>query len=453
MSRFSVETFARALHACAPQRRAWCVALSGGLDSVALLHAMVALRNEHPEWSLRAVHVDHRLQPDSAVWAQHCVALARALTVSCEVCRVQVIDTQEQGIEAAARAARYAAFAGILWPEEVLLTAHHADDQLETLLIALLRGSGVAGLASMPAAAPFAAGLHARPLLGFTRAELQAWAADRGIRYIEDPSNGDTRFDRNFLRHQVIPLLKARWPAAALSAGRAARHLAEADALLGELADADMEQTAEGECLRVSRLCTLEPARRRLVWRRWIQRRGLLPPSTSGLQALDHDMLQAAPDRNPCVRWRGVEVHRHRDLLYATSADQGPRSEIVWDRRLPLSLGARGALRLSELPAATPGIAMTRLPELLMVRFRSGGERLRLPHAPHRSELKKLMQAARILPWWRDRLPLVYAADQLVAVADIWVSDEFAAAAHEERRWIVWDEHPQLFAPTPDLRD
>lgn len=449
MPEFSLETFTRALRVCAPGHSAWCIGLSGGLDSMVLLQAMAALRVRQPQWSLRALHVDHQLQPRSAEWAEACVAAARTLDVPCEVLRVRVEDLHGEGPEAAARRARYAAFTAVLQNGEVLLTAHHADDQLETLLLALLRGSGVPGLAGMPACTPFAVGLHARPLLAFTRDDLQAWATAEGIGYVDDPSNRDTRFDRNFLRHEVIPLLKSRWPAAAHSISRSAQHLAEADGLLDEMAEADLRLCSMGDCLVVGRVRGLAPARRRLLWRHWIRRRGLPLPSTRTLQALDHDMFNAAVDRNPCVRWEGAEVRRHGELLYALSgAGVSYVQDINWPWREPLLLPASlGVLGLdSTLPSAPrPALAAARLPEALTVRFRSGGERIRLPNAGHRSELKKLMQEAGILPWWRSRLPLIYAGEALIAVADMWISDEFAARGEDERPlWICWRGRPQL---------
>jgi tRNA(Ile)-lysidine synthase len=202
------------------------VALSGGLDSSVLLAALAAAPLRAP---LRAIHVDHHLHPDAAHWARHSVELAVRLGVACEVVRVQARPEPGESPEAAARAARYDALGRLLRPSEVLLTAHHGDDQLETVLLQWLRGGGLRALAGMPAVGRFAdRGWHARPLLGFTRAELQDWAVSQRLEWLEDPSNLDPRFDRNYLRLEVLPALRRRWPAAAVTVGRVAAQAAEA---------------------------------------------------------------------------------------------------------------------------------------------------------------------------------------------------------------------------------
>lgn len=417
--------------------RSFCIALSGGLDSAALLHAMAAARALRPNWAVRAVHVDHGLQPASGGWAERCAAWAEAVDVPCTVRRVRVVDVRKQGVEAAAREARYGVLGDCLEKNEVLLTAHHADDQLETLLIALLRGAGVAGLASMPVCTPFAQGWRLRPLLGFTRQELSIWARERNIAWLEDPTNGDSRFDRNFLRHEIIPRLRERWPSVAATVSRTARHMAEADTLLDEFTDRDLQTAARGDCLAITALRELTPPRRRLTLRRWLQQRGLLLPSTSVLAALEHDMLAAADDRVPCIRWRGAEVHRYRGLLYAAPATEALRiHRYEWDWRQTLSLeGTLGELRMAP---ASQGLAVERLPRTLTVSFRQGGEAIQLAGETHRRKLKKLLQASDVLPWLRTRVPLVYAGEQLVAVADLWVDSSFAAKENEQTMRVEW---------------
>lgn len=421
-----------------------------------LLHAMALLREQHAEWRLRAIHIDHQLQANSPQWAERCLAIAEGLRVPCSVDRVSITELRPQGLEAAARHARYASFAAQLRAGEVLLTAHHADDQLETLLIALLRGSGVAGLASMPACAPFGAGFHLRPLLAFTRADLSEWAERQAIEFIEDPSNRNRRFDRNFLRHEIVPLLKSRWPAVAHTVTRSAQHLAEADALLTDRAEEYLRQVAVGECIDADRLRELDAAKRRLVLRRWIQQRGLLLPSSRTLEALDHDMLRSSMDRAPCVRWSGGEVNRHRNLLYIDL----PRCELsaaslAWPWRRELALPDRlGLLRTSvaQNSIAAHGrknqavLSAERLPDTLTIRFRRGGERIRLAGEKHHRELKKLLQASDVLPWWRERLPLIYADDELVAVADLWCSENFAAGAGDNAVTVEWLKRPEIYA-------
>ena len=264
------------------------IAYSGGLDSHVLLHALVALRATHP-LRLVAVHIDHGLAAQSGAWSQHCSAVCQALEVAFVLESVQVQGGSGEGTEAAARRARYAALARHVGPGEVLLTAHHQDDQAETLLLQLLRGAGVQGLAGMREAMGFAAGRHLRPLLGFSRAALRHYADSAGLQWIEDPSNADVGYRRNLLRHDVLPLLTQQWPQAAALLARAAQHAGEAALLLDELAAADLDRCRwrdTATVLSVSALQALSPARQRNVLRYWLRVRGFLAPSTLHLETL-----------------------------------------------------------------------------------------------------------------------------------------------------------------------
>lgn len=457
MSEFSINAFLAALTAIQPANSSTslCVALSGGSDSMVLLHVLAEVRAHNPRVQLRALHVDHQLQAQSGEWAQQCRQWAQQLQVECEVLRVAVTDIDEFGVEASARKARYAAFKTALRPGELLLTAHHADDQLETILLALMRGSGVDGLAAMPACVRFAAGWHARPLLGFTHEALHDWAQARQLPYIDDPSNSDTHFDRNFLRQEVVPLLKTRWPAIARTASRSASHLAEAQSLLDDWTETDYLLATVDDALSVDALRELPLPRRHALLRFWLQQHEVLMPSTRVLHSLEHDMLESAHDRVPYVQWHGAEVHRHRDLLYVEQplSEWDATTQLVWDRQQELMLPSElGVLSLSTHEIKTSverkihGIAHSRLPERLNVRFRDGGERIRLPGEKHHRALKKLLQESAVLPWWRERLPLVYADDKLIAVADLWISHEFAAKAGEPAVCLIWQREQNITA-------
>ena len=280
-----------------------CVALSGGVDSTALLAALAAGRAKSVR--LRALHVDHGLHPASKQWAQHCRALARALHVPLKVLTTKVERQPGESLEAAARETRYRLLAGALQPGEVLLAAHHSDDQLETVLLQLFRGSGLPGLAAMPALAPFAKGWLARPLLSRSRAELEAWVRQQGLSWIDDDSNADERLDRNYLRLRVLPLIRERWPGAPTAVSRSARHAAEAQGLLDLLARGDVERACYGELLSVKALRALPPDRRHNALRFWITRAGYLAPDTRRLVEIGGALLDARPDANPFVEWVG----------------------------------------------------------------------------------------------------------------------------------------------------
>lgn len=455
MSEFSVATFLSALSAIQPSSAApaLCIALSGGADSMVLMHVLAEVRTHNPQLRLRALHVNHQLQAQAGEWANQCCQWAAQLNIDCEVLAVAVNDIDVLGVEAAARKARYAAFKTALRPNEILLTAHHADDQLETILLALMRGSGVDGLAAMPHCVRFGEAWHARPLLDFTHESLRAWAQQHQVPHLNDPTNHDTHFDRNFLRHEVVPLLKTRWPAIARTASRSASHLAEAQGLLDEWTHHDYVLASVDDALSIDALRELPGPRRHALLRYWLQRHEVLMPSTRVLHALEHDMLLAAHDRVPCVHWQGAEVHRHRDLLYVEQAmPYGDATQpLSWRWQQELSLpGSLGSLSMS-LPQARAGeppygLARARLPTELTVRFRDGGERIRLPGDKHHRALKKLLQESAVLPWWREHLPLIYAQDKLVAVADLWVSHEFAAHDTEPAVYVLWQREQNITA-------
>ena len=424
-----------------------CVAFSGGLDSTVLLHALARALVDRPNYRIRAAHVDHQLQRDSAIWRQHCGSVALSLQLEFVPLVVKVAADPELSPEAAARDARYAALRQILRPNEVLLTAHHADDQLETMLLALMRGAGLRGLSGVPSVQIFGGGWLARPLLEFSRAELEEWARSEQLQWLDDPSNANTNFDRNFLRHRVLPALRERWSAAAHSATRSTAHLREAGRLLDVLAAADLESVAIGSCLSMTQLASLAPARRRNVLRHWIRQHGMRVPSTRKLATIERDLLIAREDRLPCVEWDDVEVRRHRGLLYCMRQRPAfePADPLPWNVSQVLELPAQlGRLRAQR--DAAGGLAVARARGELQVHFRRGGEELQPAGDPHHRKLKKLLQDAGVLPWWRDRVPLIYAADRLVAVGDLWIAEEFAARGGEDALRIVWEERPQLVA-------
>ena len=412
---------------------------SGGRDSSVLLHALVGLRVHLPgDLEIRAVHVDHGLSDHARAWSQHCTAVCAALALPCQILCVNAKPQAGESPEAAARAARYQAITALIEAGDVLLTAHHQDDQAETLLLQLLRGAGSHGLAAMPAYAPFGAGWLARPLLDCTAAELANYAEQHKLSWVEDPSNIDTGFERNYLRHEVMPHLKRQWSAVARTLSRAAAHAAEAASLLDTLADSDMQpvQGPTQDTLSVSGLLKLDEAHQRNVLRRWFKRLNLSVPTTIHLQHIQHDILNAAADGIPCVGWgsvnQGAEARRYRDLIYAMPRlpAHNPDATLTWDMRQSLTLSGVGTFTATSTPGA--GIkASLLIGQSVSVRFRQGGERCRPAGRGHTHELRKLFQERGVAPWQRDRLPLIYIGDKLAAVANLWVCEPFHATHNE----------------------
>ena len=422
-----------------------CVALSGGLDSTVLLAGLVRARADSAWPPLRAAHVDHGLHADSATWADRSALQAMGLGVPLVRLSVDARPAAGESPEAAARKARYAALAGCLEPGEVLLTAHHADDQLETVLLQWLRGGGLRSVAGMPAVAAFAAGWHARPLLGFSRAELHAWARESGLAWLEDPSNLDRRFDRNYLRLEVLPVLRRRWPAAARTVGRVALQAAEALEVEAAVAGSDLSAVEDGGAISLERLHDLPEPRQRRVLRAWLRRAGLPLPSARTLAALLHDVTRSADDRVPCVNWRGARVYRYRGRLFGTSGcDEatGVPSGGTWHQGTAFDLGSLGRL---ELRAATGiGLSRARLPPELQVAWRATGELFRPAGAGHRRPLRKWLQQRGVLPWLRGQIPLVIAQGEIVAIGDLAYGHGFHAQPGEPSWVIEWQGRPVL---------
>ena len=418
-----------------------CVAYSGGLDSTVLLHALAGFADRGSLPPLRAVHVDHGLQDQSPEWSRRCVEIAAAQGVTCRGLAVDARAPRGESPEAWARNVRRAAIAADLLADEVLVTAHHADDQLETVLLQLLRGGGAAGVAGMPPLAPFGRGWQARPLLEFTRESLHRWAIATGLAWVEDPTNRDPRFDRNYLRQSVLPAVRARWPRAALTVGQVSALTAETVELAALLAEADLAAVREGLTLPIARLEALPEARQRAVLRAWLASHALPLPSSRVLAALRRDLWRAADDRVPCARWADARVYRYRGRLYADRVRPRParaRLQLAAAMTLPVGGGV-------ELHAAVGrGLSRARLPGSLELRPRSGGERFRPVGCVHRRPLRKWLQERGVLPWLRDRVPLLYAGEALVYVGDLACSAEFAAREGEDSWQLCWGDRPVL---------
>jgi tRNA(Ile)-lysidine synthase len=408
------------------------VAFSGGVDSHVLLHALSRISDAH-DWRLSAIHVNHGLHPLADTWVGHCRQICTDLHVPLVVDRVHVETSDGSGLEAAARQARYECLGRHIGPHEVLLTAHHQDDQAETLLLQLLRGTGVHGMAGMPPAAEFFRGLHARPLLGFRRNELSRYAAEENLKWIEDSSNLDTRLARNFLRHRVLPMLESHWPTAIARLAQSAAHAAETASILDEVAGDDMASARAGEeALSIPALVRLNEARRINLLRYWIRRHYGRSPGTMVIRQVQTHLAQMPRTRHAAVRLGLAEIRRYRDHLHITRAS-GRGAVVIgrWDMKSPLVIpGSNWVLR--AVASVGSGLSRERLDGRQMeVRLRSGGERMRARGQQHHHSLKKLLQESAIPPWHRYQLPLLYVDGMLAAAGDRWVDDSLAAAPGE----------------------
>jgi tRNA(Ile)-lysidine synthase len=420
MRAFDPEHLVRALAPFSAVERIW-IAFSGGLDSACLLSAAAAVANRLPG-PLSAVHLDHGLHPDSTRWAEHCQRVCGALGIPLVARRLAICPAPGASREAVAREARYAALAALLGPGELLLTAQHQDDQAETLLLALLRGSGPQGLAAMPLVSDLGPGRLMRPLLGVPRAALEAYARVQGLTWVEDPSNASLSFDRNYLRHRVLPVLRERWPAVSATLARSAGHCAEAASLIEDRAAerlAGLGGTRPGT-LSIPALADLEPALSRAVLRLWLRRQGMTTPDSTHLVRILTEVLPAREDANPLVAWPGCEIRRYRGDLYALRPLPRPPTDqvLVWEGEvlaLPLPLGILTRVWPQSGSRQVHGGSLKRH----LVRFALQGQCCRPRGSGHRRSLKKLFQEAGVPPWLRPFVPLVFDGDRLVAVTGV----------------------------------
>jgi tRNA(Ile)-lysidine synthase len=419
------------------------VALSGGADSAGLLRAAAGVGDAFRGLPLRAVHIDHGLQAAAASFREACAALCAALHIPLTVIAVAVDAPPGSSLEAAAREARYAALAAELSPGECLLTAHHALDQAETLLLQALRGAGVKGLAAMPVCRPLGGGWHLRPLLEVPQAALLAWTAKGAGDAVQDPMNQDPRFDRSYLRHQIWPLIEARWPGSAAALARTAHHAAEAQAMLDATAEFQVSRLRDGDALSVPGLRALTRSERINALRYWLCESGVEPPSTARLTEALRQVLDAQDDHMPAIPWGSCALRRYRQRIFITAAEPPElagalRWRVAGDARIELGPGL-GTLRWVM---QSGGLDPERLPEFLTVRRRVGGETIRPGALANTQTVQHLCQAQGVLPWMRDALPLVFAGDVLIAVADLWQEASRSAADDAPGFAIRWDGAP-----------
>ena len=395
-----------------PPTKRYLLAFSGGLDSTVLLHLLASVKDQI-DVEVAAIHIDHGLQQESPAWSRHCSDYCRQLDIPLETVSLSLQSVSGESLEAQAREARYATIQQLMQPGEILLTAHHRDDQAETLLLNLMRGSGVKGLAAMPPLRHFAEGWLARPLLEISRSEIEAYATEHKLKWIDDPSNALTDFNRNYLRHEILPGLTQRWPAAAASIADSASHLAEAAQLL----DQESYKLLTGMIAAPGRL-QLEPllqqprAWQKLLLRHWLQQLGIPPPPRKRLAGFVQQ-LTADSRRIPQIDWSGVELRRYNHLLYA---DRRPPAhdaaiEIEWRTSQPLTLPSQlGELQMLEGRQ-----------QQIMVRFRRDGDSMRW--RSHQRTLKSIFRQLEIPPWQRSRVPLIIDDTVIIAIADLAYAD------------------------------
>ena len=432
------------------------VAYSGGLDSHVLLHALASwLEPGH----LQALHINHQLSPQADSWQAHCAEICANLQVAF-ISRKITVSTSGS-LETAAREARYRVFVETLRKGELLLLAHHANDQAETVLFRLMRRHGARGLAGMPVSRPLGAGRLLRPLLGLKREALRDYALHYRLQWVEDESNVSLQHDRNYLRHRVMPVLTQRWPDLVERINTAADRCRTAADLSDTLARADLSELLPrderlGWSVDMTRLLALNSERRGNVLHYLVRDKALKTCSAAVVAEVERSLYGAACDANPQVAWSGGSWRRYRQRLYLLPPVKGGEGvmanltsvDLAWPEAQSLLLPDGGRLYASKAQGA--GLA-ARFEGGLHVRFRRGGERCRPANRSASAPLKKLFQEAGLEPWLRERVPLVYAGDELAAVGDLWINRGFEARESEPGFRLHWHLSQSASPVKPDM--
>lgn len=428
------------------------LALSGGLDSCVLLHLLVEAKKQLVKegcvfpFELHAMHVHHGLSANADSWADFCLKQCQLLNVPLQIVHVNITKNPSSGIEAAARQVRYEAlfshklnserFTEIL--PDFVVTAHHQDDQAETLLLQMLRGAGVKGLSSM--AAVDASRRLLRPLLRISRQELNEYAELNAIQWCDDESNVNTHYERNFIRHEVMPILESRYPAVKSVLTRTASHLAEANDMLDTLATMDAEPLLQDNSLCLQGLRALEVARAKNVLRWWFSRNQLAMPSSDHLSEIIQQLFNAKPDANVSIQLQHLSLRRFQQRAYLCREQIAQAFDLVWNGEAQLMLPNGGQLQFRQVTGA--GLALKFGMTKLRITNRDGGERFKPNVLRPTRTLKHLLQEANIPPWQRAHLPLIYWHDTLACVPGIGIAHELQATEHELGIEVTWQDAP-----------
>lgn len=396
--------------------RTYWVAYSGGIDSHALLSLCVQLQQSIPI-KMKAIHVNHGLNKQADAWADHCQRSCDAFNIDLYQEKIACDLSVGESLEEVARTQRYAALGKYLSANDFLLTAHHQDDQAETLLIQLLRGAGPKGLAAMPEIKPFYQGYHARPLLFSTRDAIMQYALAQKLKWVDDDSNDNTQLTRNYIRHAIMPVIKKKWPAAASAMARSAGHCAELQALADSCLQRDLSGMtgSKSNLLSVSKLLLKDKSQQRLLLRAWLMANQVDLPPTARLNAILNDVLTADWDRMPSVTWGDVTLRRYRDDLYLVKQlqEQNVPQECKWDLKSDLTLPGIGVLSLNAADADVPISDLSPV----TVTFRR--------YIKNKNHLKNLYQENAIPPWERETVPILTVNDEIVCIVGYYLNKNY----------------------------
>lgn len=412
------------------QQRRFSVALSGGVDSVVLLHLMTTVRKQYPELEIEAVYVNHGLSQHAGEWQRFCQSLCEELDVAFKAVHVEIVERSRTSLEAQAREARYQALDENCLAGSVLLLGQHLNDQLETFLLRLKRGSGLQGLASMQQLRLLASErVCFRPLINITREQIEQFADEFAITHITDDSNSDERFDRNFLRHQVMPLLTMRFQGFEKSAARSIRLLQKQQSLLDEYTQSDLEQCQNLRGgLSCESVAKFSEARQANLVRAWLNQFTHQLPSENQLQQIIEQGLTAKADAQLKICLQSGDVRRHQQHWYFVKEQAIPEAMEIALQSIELTDGRKLTVKLGK------GIRKPKPNEQVRVEFNKPQAQIKPLHKPGSNTLKHWFKDAKVAPWLRAQVPLIYYNDELVQVVGYFVS-----AQHSADDGIFWE--------------
>ena len=415
----------------------FCIAFSGGMDSTVLLHVMKNIIDEKSQ--IRAIHINHNIVDNSKVWTRTCKSICKNFGIDIEIISLEVTHNG-YGLEAAARDERYKKLKEILYENEYLLTAHHEEDQLETVFLRMARGTGLDGLQGINEKYSFGEGIIFRPMLEVSKTSVMDYAKEHQLKWVEDSSNQDTHFDRNFLRKKIIPQFRERWPSIASSVSRLSQLSAQNIKILNQIAEEDIGPIANMNELPLAKLLDKSFERANNMLRYIILANGMSIPSMKTLQDGLKEMLDPETDKS-VIAWKDYCIRKYKNHLYFLSnSDLEPNKvdvRIPWEIGKTVNLGENiGSIEATFIHG--DGLSIEKCENKLTISYRQGGELIKpIGHRINKS-LKNLFQENQILPWMRDKIPLIYYQDELVSVADLWFNQNYVASQNEAGFVVNW---------------
>lgn len=422
--------------------RKFLIAYSGGLDSHVLLHAMSQLRAKYSDLEITALHVNHAISPNAKIWSAHCGKICEELNIPLKINVIPSYLIPKKNIEARLRTIRYQILKENLNSDAVLLTAHNKNDQAETILLQLIRGSGVKGLSGMPMKKKIGGSILIRPLLNFTRADLAVYAQQNNLQWVEDESNQNLKFNRNYIRHDILPKLESRWSTVIHTLDRSAKLCSETEDLINEVAEQDISYVIDlkKQALNIAKLQQLSTFRQKNVLRKWLKNFVELSPGSVIIQKIQREIIHAREDAKPVMNFSNMQIRRYQNYLYLTKSNTAPKiSSPNWDLQQPFILYEQN-MRLIAVKKKGIGLLTANKLTNIAIRFRNPAERFH-PHTRQGSHpLKKLFQEWKIPPWQRDQVPLLYVDNELAMVPNYGVAKKFVTRHEDEEGYeVVWE--------------